>query len=337
MDLLKTILVYMSLVFTTSVQTAPEPSYIPEITPEPTPYVQVATPTPVPTPSPTPVPTIDMTPNPAYKTVQMGDNGDLVRQMQEKLAEYGYYTGDIDGRFGNGTRRAVESFQYQHGLSVDGIAGRRTLTVLYECEEIRLAPDDEPTPVPTAEAQLSVALTPEPTAEPEPVFVPVETVPPTATPTPEPTATPVPRPEISAMEGWTIRVEPTGETVVNKKGEALLPYLCGDELYLPVTEVLAAGAMNVISSTSLEMDEFAFAMGDAIIRIAYTENQSGEPDQVEAFVNGEPQIMPLRDIRRANEAIYLPASTIESLTGISAEQDDVQKCVVVTLPLNTEE
>ena len=83
MDLLQTLLIYMSLVFASSVQTAPEPSYIPEITPEPTPYVQVATPTPVPTPTPTPVPTIDMTPNPAYKTIQMGDNGDLVRQMQE--------------------------------------------------------------------------------------------------------------------------------------------------------------------------------------------------------------------------------------------------------------
>ena len=344
MDLLKTILVYMSLVFTTSVQTAPEPSYIPEITPEPTPYVQAATATPVPTTTPTPVPTINITPNPAYKTVQMGDNGDKVRQMQEKLAEYGYYTGEIDGRFGNGTRRAVEAFQYQHGLSVDGIAGRHTLTVLYESTEIRMAPSEEPTPEPTAEMQLSIAITPQPTAEPvaEPTEAPVKTAEPTVEPTAEPTAEPVKEPvqekqPLEAMDGWIIRVEPTGDTAASKKGETLTPYLCGEELYLPLSEVLAAGSVNVISSSSLEMDEFAFAMGDAIIRIAYTENQNGEPDQVEAFINGEPQIMPVRDIRRAGETIYLPASSIGRLTGITAELDEAQKCVIVTVPVAVEE
>ena len=316
MDLLKTLLVYMSLVFTTSVQTAPEPAYIP--TPSPTPYVVQATATPVPTPRPTPVPTINITPNPAYKTIQVGDNGDLVRQMQEKLAEYGYYTGEIDGRFGNGTRRAVEAFQYQHGLSADGIAGRRTLTVLYESTEIRPAPDAEATPVPTPEPQLSVAATPSPeptpTPEPQPSFVPVTTAAPTAVPV-------VP---MEMIEDGVILV---GET----KLEAL-PALCGDELYLPLVEILRGASMNVIASSSIEQDEFAFAAGEHLFRIAFTENQNGDPVNLEAYKDMQPQILPVRDVRRLGEVIYLPAASIESLTGIAAQMAEDGKTVTVTIP-----
>lgn len=337
MDLLKTLLVYMSLVFTTSVQNAPEPSYIPEVTPTPTAYVEV---TPTPSPKPTPVPTINITPNPAYKTVQTGDNGDLVRQLQEKLAEYGYYEGEIDGRFGNQTRRAVEAFQYQHGLSADGIAGRHTLTVLYESSEIRMAPQSEPEATATPVMQLAAALTPEPTNEPagqpaaSPAFAPVETAAPTAVPAAEaiPRITAEPAPALEAMEGWVIRVESTQETAANAKGETLVPCKAGDAWYLPIKEVLTAGYLNVISSSSIEMDEFAFAMGDAIIRVAYTANQAGEPDNVEAFINGEPQIMKLRDIRSYADAIYLPVSTIESLTGMTCSVDESSKTVAVLFP-----
>lgn len=215
MDLLKTLLIYMSMIFATSVQTAPEAMEILTATPEPTLYVAPATPTPAPTPVPTPVPTIDITPNPAYKTLQVGDRGDLVRAMQEKLIEYGYLQGEADGAYGNQTRMAVEAFQYQHGLSADGIAGRRTLTVLYESAEIRLSPSVSATPQPTAATQLTVAITPEPTETPAitsvptetpavvsaPTAEPVMTAAPTASPivTPAPTETPVvtPRPTLT--------------------------------------------------------------------------------------------------------------------------------------------
>lgn len=331
MDLLKTLLVYMSLVFTTSVQTAPEPSYIPQETPAPTVYVQTATAT----PKPTPVPTINITPNPAYKTVQVGDNGDLVRQMQEKLAEYGYYEGEIDGRFGNQTRIAVESFQYQHGLSADGIAGRHTLTVLYESPEIRLAPQAEATATVTPPAQLTAAITPEPTAEPTPeptvaatpTFAPVETIAPTAEPAAEPAA------EFLPMEGWTIRVSNTEETVMHSDGAAqLAPCELNGVMYLPLKEVLTAGYLNVISSSSIEKEEFAFAMGTSIVSIAYTEDQDKQPVNIEASINGQPQVLPVRDIRMANKAIYLPAESIEFLTGITCAADESAKTIVVTLP-----
>ena len=160
MDLLKTILVYMSMVVVASVQNAPDPGSVPAYDePTPTPYVQAAptpTSTPTATPKPTPVPTIDITPNPEYSTLQVGDKGDEVRRLQEELARYGYYEGDIDGVYGNQTRRAVEEFQYQHGLSADGMAGRITLTVLYESGQVRLSPSAA-TPAPSATSSLSVA------------------------------------------------------------------------------------------------------------------------------------------------------------------------------------
>ena len=183
MDLLKTILVYMSMVVAASVQNAPDPGAMPAYDePTPTPYVQAA-PTAIPTatatPRPTPVPTIDITPNPEYGTLQVGDRGDEVRRLQEELARYGYYEGDIDGVYGNQTRRAVEQFQYQHGLSADGMAGRVTLTVLYESNQVRMSPPAV-TPAPSAASGLGVALT----------ETPASAAPAAATDTPQPPAAP---------------------------------------------------------------------------------------------------------------------------------------------------
>lgn len=343
MDLLKTILLYMSLTFATSVQMAPPPVDILNATPVPTAYVQPPTPTPIPTPTPTPVPTINITPNPAYKTLTVGDRGDQVRALQEKLAEYGYLTGDIDGAYGNQTRQAVEKFQYQHGLSVDGIAGRHTLTVLFESDEVRLSPDVTPSPTPRPTSQLTVAITPEPTQTPAPTptpsptptpmptFVPVETVKaadPTATPkptaTPRPTATPVP--PMMVLEGYSIELEWT-ETPIDAP-----VCVVENRLYLPLVKVLEAAEILVIEASSVETDELAFAIGENLFRIAYTENQQGEPVHLEAYRNTEPQILTGRDIRRLDDVLYLPVQCIEQLTGIAAWVDEDAKCVIVSIP-----
>jgi len=301
----------MSLVFATSVQTAPEPvEILKEL--QATPFVPTATP--VPTPTPTPVPTINITPNPDYKMLQVGDRGDDVRAMQEKLAEYGYLDGEIDGAYGNQTRRAVEAFQYQHGLSVDGIAGRHTLTVLYESNEVRPAPDTEPTPVPTPVTQLKPAITPTPT------FAPVETIPATVRPkvTTRQTEKPVSTRQPSAMEkmeGYQLYLE-------GKKQPLDQPvYHVDGECYLPLVELLQAADIQVIQSSSLEADEFAFAMGDKLFRFAYTENQSGDPVGLEVYINTEPQILPLRDIRRVEERLYFPATTLQSVLQLNTVVD----------------
>ena len=93
-----------------------------------------ATPTPEPTatpasdPAPTPIPT----PSPeTYTTLRKGTNGPSVVKMQEALIALGYLDGKADGDFGPGTYNAVVQFQAVNGLSADGIAGAKTLTLLY--------------------------------------------------------------------------------------------------------------------------------------------------------------------------------------------------------------
>lgn len=66
-----------------------------------------------------------------YVTLETGSTGDAVRKLQSKLKELGYYSGNVDGSFGEGTAVAVETFQKKHDLRVDGKAGPATQRVLY--------------------------------------------------------------------------------------------------------------------------------------------------------------------------------------------------------------
>ena len=59
-----------------------------------------------------------------------GSRGDEVRQIQTKLKRWGYYNGNVDGIFGSQTVEAVKYFQRKNGLTVDGIAGPKTLQAM---------------------------------------------------------------------------------------------------------------------------------------------------------------------------------------------------------------
>ena len=59
-----------------------------------------------------------------------GSRGNEVRQIQQRLKNWGYYTGEVDGIFGVETKKAVMSFQRKNGLTVDGIAGNATLKAM---------------------------------------------------------------------------------------------------------------------------------------------------------------------------------------------------------------
>ncbi len=59
-----------------------------------------------------------------------GSRGDEVRQIQTKLKNWGYYSGSVDGIYGSATLSAVKSFQKKNGLTVDGIAGTKTLQAM---------------------------------------------------------------------------------------------------------------------------------------------------------------------------------------------------------------
>jgi N-acetylmuramoyl-L-alanine amidase len=61
---------------------------------------------------------------------QIGSSGEEVRNIQQKLKNWGYYSGAVDGLYGNQTFNAVMKFQRKNGLAVDGIAGPQTLAAL---------------------------------------------------------------------------------------------------------------------------------------------------------------------------------------------------------------
>jgi N-acetylmuramoyl-L-alanine amidase len=65
--------------------------------------------------------------------LELGDEGQAVADVQLRLAELGFPPGvDKEGVFREGTRAAVEAFQYRRGLRVDGVCGRQTWSALVE-------------------------------------------------------------------------------------------------------------------------------------------------------------------------------------------------------------
>ena len=61
---------------------------------------------------------------------KLGSRGEEVRKIQQRLKNWGYYTGSVDGIYGTKTRDAVKYFQRKNGLTVDGIAGKNTLAAM---------------------------------------------------------------------------------------------------------------------------------------------------------------------------------------------------------------
>ncbi len=59
-----------------------------------------------------------------------GSRGAEVSQIQTKLKRWGYYNGNVDGIYGSQTLAAVKYFQRSNGLTVDGIAGTKTLNAM---------------------------------------------------------------------------------------------------------------------------------------------------------------------------------------------------------------
>ncbi|MDR1599573.1 MAG: peptidoglycan-binding protein [Oscillospiraceae bacterium] len=95
--------------------------------------------------------------------LRYGDTGSSVLQMQRALQSLGYYNGPLSGNFLSQTLAAVKSFQSRNGLVVDGLAGNKTLTLLYSGKAL-------------------------------PYYVYQPTQPPVYWPTPKPTAKPTPTP-----------------------------------------------------------------------------------------------------------------------------------------------
>ena len=59
-----------------------------------------------------------------------GSSGAAVTEIQTRLKNWGYYSGEVDGIYGSATEAAVKYFQRKNGLSVDGQVGDETLAAL---------------------------------------------------------------------------------------------------------------------------------------------------------------------------------------------------------------
>ncbi len=67
----------------------------------------------------------------SYATLESGDSGESVKELQRRLIELGYLTGSADGKFGSGTKDAVKAFQKAVGLKQNGVANADTQRELY--------------------------------------------------------------------------------------------------------------------------------------------------------------------------------------------------------------
>jgi peptidoglycan hydrolase-like protein with peptidoglycan-binding domain len=64
-------------------------------------------------------------------TLSLGDRGEAVRVLQEHLIKAGFLQNQPNGYYGSNTADAVNRFQKQHQLEINGMAGQTTRAKLY--------------------------------------------------------------------------------------------------------------------------------------------------------------------------------------------------------------
>ena len=73
---------------------------------------------------------IAMAQSAAADLYKKGSSGAVVTEIQKRLKDWGYYSGEADGVFGSKTEEAVKFFQKKNGLTADGQVGNQTLAAL---------------------------------------------------------------------------------------------------------------------------------------------------------------------------------------------------------------
>ena len=71
----------------------------------------------------------------SINTISQITKSNEILNVQRRLSELGFYTGEIDGINGSRTKIAVKNFQSKAGLTPDGIIGPKTLSALEKGEE----------------------------------------------------------------------------------------------------------------------------------------------------------------------------------------------------------
>ncbi len=70
--------------------------------------------------------------------LRQGASGGEVKELQRRLKNWGYYSGEVDGVYGPQTVEAVKYFQRKNGLTPDGIAGKATFAALGMNDSVRV-------------------------------------------------------------------------------------------------------------------------------------------------------------------------------------------------------
>lgn len=71
-----------------------------------------------------------VTPYVQTAVLKQGATGGEVKELQRRLKQWGYYSGEVDGVYGPATVAAVKYFQRKNGLTADGVAGKSTFAAL---------------------------------------------------------------------------------------------------------------------------------------------------------------------------------------------------------------
>jgi peptidoglycan hydrolase-like protein with peptidoglycan-binding domain len=97
---------------------------------------------------------------PATDAALKGKAKDAVVQIQTELANYGYYTGPIDGHYGQDTKAAVTKLQTDLGLTSDGVVGAKTIDAFHKAvADGTLKPITTTTPTTTATTTTTTPTT----------------------------------------------------------------------------------------------------------------------------------------------------------------------------------
>ncbi|MGB3204456.1 MAG: peptidoglycan-binding protein [Crinalium sp.] len=89
--------------------------------------------------------------------LQPGDRGLEVTKLQQQLKQAGYYKDSIDGVFSASTEAAIKRFQQANKITVDGLAGTRTLSLLQSAIRQSRKPSTSVTKRPSVQQNQSKA------------------------------------------------------------------------------------------------------------------------------------------------------------------------------------
>ena len=343
MDFLKTLMLYMSLTFATSVQSTTAPQETPVPTPTPVPAVVEQAPdahetaaltdpavTPYVPADSTQAPKPTITPNLRYNTLQMNTRGADVKKLQKRLIELGYLEkGQDDGAYGRKTYNAVKAFQKANGLTADGVAGDATQTHLYQNPDVIANPDVTPVPTATAVPTEAPTKAPEVTIAP-PAATEAPTEVPTEAPTAEPTAVPTPDPNaLTEMTGASIVLGDSGEKltllrqqdgVTVRVNPRIWQSMDGD-VYLDMTD-LAGSAQNWSFTMSMDGAYHLLAEGYEVVIAA---------DGLSCTVDGEIIFLAEGDFRLENDAPLCTAALLEKALRAETQWDADEKTLMIQI------